>query len=55
MARANEGNILRAVLKSGATASRSWILPGDTKNAIIRPSVSTAMCRFLPLIFLPAS
>jgi hypothetical protein len=32
MARASEGKILRAAFKSGAAASRSWILAGETKK-----------------------
>src|SRR5262249_10152077 len=55
MAFSSEGNRLDAMAKSGAIMLRSCTSPGETAKLIRRPSVSTAVCRFLPLIFLPAS
>ena len=40
---------------SSAPPSRSWTSAACTMACISRPCVSTRMCRFLPLIFLPAS
>src|SRR3974377_711848 len=51
----SEGNRLDAMAKRGAIMLRSCTSPGETAKLIRRPSVSTAVCRFLPLIFLPAS
>ena len=34
---------------------RSWMSAACTMACISRPSVSTRMCRFLPVTFLPAS
>src|SRR5262249_19605653 len=51
----SEGNRLDAMAKSGAIMLRSCTSPGEIAKLIRRPSVSTAVCRFLPLIFLPAS
>src|SRR5208283_1424688 len=44
-----------ATPSTGASASRSWTLAGVTWHSIGKPSVSTAICRLRPLIFLPAS
>src|SRR5262249_37524136 len=55
MAFSSEENRLHAMAKSGAIMLRSCTSPGETAKLIRRPSVSTAVCRFLPLIFLPAS
>ena len=40
---------------TSAPPSRSWTSAACTMACISRPCVSTRMCRFLPLIFLPAS
>jgi hypothetical protein len=40
---------------SGMAPSRSWTSAGWIAALKSRPSVSTRMCRFLPLTFLPAS
>ena len=40
---------------SSAPPSRSWTSAACTMACISRPCVSTRICRFLPLIFLPAS
>src|SRR5215470_19680235 len=55
MAFSSKGNRLDAMAKSGAIMLRSCTSPDETAKLIRRPSVSTAVCRFLPLIFLPAS
>jgi hypothetical protein len=44
-----------AMAKSGAIMLRSCTSPGETAKLSRRSSLSTAACRFLPLIFLPAS
>src|SRR5262245_22016051 len=51
----SEGNRMDAMARSGAIMLRSCTSPGEIAKLIRRPSVSTAVCRFLPLIFLPAS
>src|SRR5215510_1444111 len=53
MAFSSEGNRLDAMANSGAIMLRSCTSPGETAKLIRRPSVSTAVCRFLPLIFCP--
>src|SRR5215813_10950670 len=55
MAFSSEENRLHAMASNGAIMLRSCTSPGETAKLIRRPSVSTAVCRFLPLIFLPAS
>jgi len=40
---------------SGLAASRSWMPAAVISTVCSRPMVSTAMCRFRPLTFLPAS
>ena len=40
---------------SSTPPSRSWTSAAWTIACISKPCVSTRMCRFLPLIFLPAS
>jgi hypothetical protein len=40
---------------SGLAASRSWMPAAVISTVSSRPMVSTAMCRFRPLTFLPAS
>src|ERR1700730_7739393 len=55
MAFLSDGKRLRAIANSGATMWRSCTSPGVTAMLISKPIVSTAVWRFLPLIFLPAS
>src|SRR6476646_8435255 len=55
MALLSDGKRSRAIAKSGAMMWRSCTSPGVTTILISRPIVSTAVWRFLPLIFLPAS
>ena len=49
------GNLPNKVPRTRTPPSRSWILAGCTMACSNRPTVSTRMWRFLPLIFLPAS
>ena len=49
------GNLPNKVPRTRTPPSRSWILAGCTMACTNRPTVSTRMWRFLPLIFLPAS
>ena len=49
------GKLPNRVLRTRTPPSRSWILAGCTMACSNRPTVSTRMWRFLPLIFLPAS
>src|SRR3982074_2485084 len=55
MAFLSDGKRLRAIANSGAMMWRSCTSPGVTTILISKPIVSTAVWRFLPLIFLPAS
>src|SRR5215468_419726 len=55
MALLSDGKRSRAIAKSGAIMWRSCTSPGVTTILISRPIASTAVWRFLPLIFLPAS
>jgi hypothetical protein len=48
-------NLRRTLFRSGRKPSRSCTSAGVTSSPSIRPSVSTMMCRFLPLTFLAAS
>ena len=49
------GNLPNKLPRTRTPPSRSWILAGCTMACTNRPTVSTRMWRFLPLIFLPAS
>ena len=49
------GNLPNKVPRTRTPPSRSWILAGCTMACSNRPTVSTRMWHFLPLIFLPAS
>ena len=49
------GKLPNRVPRARTPPSRPWILAGCTMACSNRPTVSTRMWRFLPLIFLPAS
>jgi hypothetical protein len=49
------GNLPNKVPSTKTPPSRSWILGGCTTACSNKPTVSTRMWRFLPLILLPAS
>ena len=49
------GYIPNSVDNSSAPPSRSWISAGCTMACSSNPNVSTRICRFLPVTFLPAS
>ena len=49
------GKAPNKVALSNAQPSQSWMPAACTMACISRPWVSTRMCHFLPLIFLPAS